>query len=69
MESLKFKTTVKCGGCIQAITPHLNKVDEIKIWNVDLADPDRLLTVEGENLDPSRIITALQQAGYKAELV
>ncbi len=69
MESLKFKTTLKCGGCIQAITPHLNKVSEIKLWNVDLANPDRLLTVEGENLDPSKIVTALQQAGYKAELV
>jgi copper chaperone len=69
MEALKFKTTVKCGGCIQTVTPYLNKLNEIKIWNVDLTTPERTLTVEGENLDPSRIIYAMQQAGYKAELI
>jgi copper chaperone CopZ len=35
-------------------------------WDVDLNDPDRTLTVEGDNLNESRIIELIKKAGYEA---
>jgi len=66
-ETLKFKTNVNCNHCIEKITPYLNENDKIKEWNVDLNDPDRILTVTGENITSDYIKNALLKAGYKAE--
>lgn len=63
---MKFKTNLKCGGCIQAIRPNLERIKEITEWSVDLTSPDRVLTVEGHNLDASKIVGALKAAGYTA---
>jgi len=69
MTTLRFKTNVKCNNCIQTVTPFLTGIKEIKEWNVDLASPERILTVEGIEVMPSDIISALNQAGYKAEQI
>ena len=69
MKNLKFKTNVNCGGCISTITPYLNAIKGINHWSVDTDNPLKILTVETENLAPSEVITALNTAGYKAELV
>jgi copper chaperone len=69
MSTLHFKTNIKCNGCIRTVTPFLSGIKEIKEWSVDLISPERNLTVEGDELDPAAIITALAQAGYKAELL
>ena len=68
MKTLKFKTNIKCGGCIAAVTPHLNKLDGIK-WEVDTANPDKILTVEVENLSPEEVISKIKEAGYTAETI
>lgn len=68
METLKFKTNIKCGGCIAAVTPHLNKLSDIEKWEVDTQNPDKILTVEGKaGIDDQEIIDTLENAGYKAE--
>lgn len=67
METLKFKTNIKCGGCIAAVTPHLNTLPDIIKWNVDTVHPDKILTVEAENLSAQRVITKIKEAGYTAE--
>lgn len=69
MDKLTFKSTIKCGGCIATVTPELNKLEAIQHWEVDLQNPDRLLTVKGENLQPEQIIQTLAAVGYKAELL
>ena len=69
MKNLKFKTNVNCGGCISTITPHLNAIKGINHWSVDTDNPLKILTVETEDLAPSEVITILNKAGYKAELV
>jgi copper chaperone len=66
---LYFKTNIKCNGCIQTVAPFLSRIKEIKEWKVDLASPDRILTIEGTGLDPKVIISALKQANYKAEQI
>lgn len=70
METLKFKTNIKCGGCIAAVTPHLNKLSTIEKWEVDTQNPDKILTVEGkQGIDTDQIIDTLEAAGYKAEKI
>jgi copper chaperone len=69
MATLRFKTDLKCNGCIQKITPFLSKIKTIEEWHVDLNLPDRTLTVEGNDMAAADIISALDQAGYKAEQI
>jgi copper chaperone CopZ len=69
MKTLKFKTNVNCGGCISNVTPYLTSIKEITKWSVDTENPSKILTIESEEIPPSRIINALSAAGYKAELV
>ncbi|MBE9602709.1 heavy-metal-associated domain-containing protein [Pedobacter sp. MC2016-24] len=67
METLKFKTNIKCGGCIATVTPFLNKLPEISKWEVDTNNPDKVLTVEGnDELDAETVIDTLKSAGYVA---
>lgn len=67
METLKFKTNIKCGGCIATVTPYLNKVNEISKWEVDTVNPDKILTVEAENMSSQEIIDKVKEAGFTAE--
>jgi copper chaperone len=63
---MKFKTNIKCGGCIQTVKPFLEGLKEIKNWQVDLSSPDRILSVEGDVAE-EKVIQAIQAAGYRAE--
>ena len=69
MSTYRFKTNLKCGGCIQSVRPYLDGIREIREWSVDLNDPDRLLTVDSDYVDPGKIILAFAAAGYTAEAI
>lgn len=68
MKTLKFKTTINCGGCIAAVSPHFNNLFGINKWQVDTQSPDKVLKIEGDDgLEASEIIEALSRLGHKAE--
>jgi copper chaperone len=67
MKKLQFKTNVKCGACVAAITPELEKIAS-NSWKVDLTHPDRVLTVETE-VAVETVQQALENAGYKGESI
>jgi len=69
MNTLKFKTNIKCGGCVATITPHLNQVKGIISWNVDTTDPLKIMTVETEGINAEEITSVMKTAGYQAELI
>ncbi len=69
MNTFKFKTTIKCGGCIATVTPFLNKIEGISNWSVDTNSPDKILTVETENVSAEEITNTLKSAGYQANLI
>lgn len=69
METLKFKTNINCGGCIKAVTPSLNAEQSIEEWNVNIEDPDKVLTVKGDNLTEETVTNAVKKAGFKAEKI
>jgi copper chaperone len=66
METLQFKTNIKCGGCIVAVTPFLDGDQEIEKWQVDLESADRLLTVQTSH-SANEVSDLLKKAGYNAE--
>lgn len=68
METLKFKTNIKCSGCVGKATPFLNNVVGEDNWEVDVQNPDKILTVIPEDtVKAEEIIKAVQEAGFKAE--
>jgi copper chaperone CopZ len=68
MGKLKFKTTIKCMGCVEQVTPYLNETVGEHNWEVDIKDPGKVLTVKtSDGMKASEIINAVEHAGYKAE--
>ena len=67
MEVLVFKTNLHDSKQISAVTPHINNLQGIARWNVDLDDVDNVLRIESENLCARTVETTLQQAGYICE--
>jgi len=53
---------------VQKVKPFLDGIKEVKTWQVDLASPDRILTIEGE-VTGELIINAITEAGYHAEKI
>jgi copper chaperone CopZ len=70
METLKFRTNIKCSGCIATATPFLNKTAGEHNWEVDIQNPEKVLTVKTDNKDKeAEVIKSLQEAGYTAEKI
>ncbi len=69
MEILKFKTNIKCGGCVAKVTPHLNSVEGIDKWEVDINNPNKILTVNTTKVKADKIKDIVRQAGYSAEML
>ena len=68
METMKFKTTIKCSGCIAKATPFLNEKIGKDNWEVDIENPDKVLTVKkDENITEGEVIKAVQEAGFRVE--
>ena len=67
MVDLKFKTNIKCNGCIASVTPFLNGEKQIQEWKVDLTDPDRILSVKTEGYSAEAVKELVKKAGYNAE--
>lgn len=65
MSVLKFKTNLKCGSCVTAVTPVLNREPTIKRWAVDTVDPDKVLTVEGDGVRPETVKRLVTDAGFE----
>lgn len=67
MRTLKFKTNIKCGGCVAKVAPSLNSEKDILKWQVDTTSIDRILDVETENLNAADITNLLAKAGFEAQ--
>ena len=69
MKTLKFKTTLKCGGCKEKVTPGINNIEAIKEWDVDFGSDDKILTINA-SIDVSKeVINAVEKVGFKIEQI
>lgn len=66
MKTLKFKTTIKCAGCIAIVKPHLDSLEGVSKWAVDTANSDKILTIETQYLTATNIKNTLEKIGYQA---
>ncbi len=69
MTTLKFKTNIKCMGCVSTVTPFLEKLSGIEKWEVDLHNADRILTVESTDVSTAEVESAIREAGYNIEVL
>ncbi len=69
MNTIKFKSNIKCGGCIAAINESMNEMVGENQWEVDLSSENRILTVKTENVTSEEISEKLKNLGYTAEKI
>ncbi|MBW3545268.1 MAG: heavy-metal-associated domain-containing protein [Bacteroidetes bacterium] len=67
MKKIEFKTNIMCGNCVEKVTPFLQKAETVEQWKVDTANKEKVLTVEGDNVNEKEVVQAVQDAGYKIE--
>lgn len=67
--NFKFKTNINCGGCIAAVTPHLDRLDGVIRWEVDTDNKDKILTVVSGGASEQQIIETVQHAGFNIEAI
>lgn len=67
METLQFKTNIKCGGCVAKVTAALNETAGENAWKVDTENPQKILSVSADKgLTAEQIIHAVEQSGFVA---
>lgn len=69
MHRLVFRTTLHCQGCVAAIAPALASIQGLHRWHVELEHPEKLLVVDADSDVTAAVVSALQQRGYRAELL
>lgn len=65
MITRQYKTNLNCGSCVAAIKPLLDGEKAIYHWQVDTASPEKVLTVEGDAINTSRVEELVSRAGFK----
>ncbi|RQO30667.1 hypothetical protein DBR32_08010 [Taibaiella sp. KBW10] len=65
--TFRFKTNIKCNGCVATVQPTLDAEKAITSWAVATTEPDKILTVNSESLSEEEIINLVKLAGFKAE--
>lgn len=69
MKIIKFKTNMNCEGCVAGVAPFLDGSENISSWQVDTENPDKVLSVAGEQIEPGQIKVLVQKAGFEAEVI
>jgi copper chaperone CopZ len=57
-------TNLRCGSCVAAVKPHLDREPGVDRWEVDVVAPDRTLTVDGD-APAEAIKAAVARGGFQ----
>ncbi len=68
MEKMQFKTNINCNNCVRSVTGFINEVEGLQKWEVDIENPDKILTVEGD-FDEAAVVEAVEDAGFDIDKV
>lgn len=69
MQVFKFKTNINCGNCIKRVTPFIEKINGVDKWEVDIDNPDKVLTVETGSATKQDVIDAIRKIGFEIESI
>ncbi len=67
MKTYQFKTNIMCDSCIAKVSPVLNESFGEANWEVDIKNPNKILTVSTDNNNENGVIKAVEKSGYQAE--
>lgn len=66
---LKFKSNIKCAGCIAKVKPHFDEIDELESWDVDIFTPSKILTIKGPEGIEEDVRAAVLAAGFTIDKI
>lgn len=68
MEQIYFVENMKCQGCVSNIRQAVTELVGVESFSADL--PEKLVTVtfDANQIDEKQVLTAIQAAGYQAQL-
>ncbi len=66
---IKFKSNIKCDGCIAKVKPFLDELTDLINWEVDTLTPNKILTVKGTEGIEEQVITSVKAAGYTIDKI
>ena len=67
MKVLTFTSNIACNGCVSKVKPFLDELEGLVKWQVDIEHPQKLLTVESDELSAEQIQEAIAKTGYRLE--
>ncbi|MFA6837912.1 MAG: heavy metal-associated domain-containing protein [Dysgonamonadaceae bacterium] len=69
MKTIQFKTNINCSNCVAKVKPFLDKKEGIQKWEVDIENPDKILTVETDSLMAEDIEKTVKRTGFEASAI
>ncbi len=67
MKILTFTSNIACNGCVSKVKPFLDELEGVIKWEVDIGNPQKILTVQSNELSADQIQEAVIKAGYQLE--
>ena len=67
MKVLTFTSNIACNGCVSKVKPYLDELEGLTKWQGDIENPQKILTVETDELSTEQIQEAVAKAGYRLE--
>jgi hypothetical protein len=62
----RYRTNLRCESCVATIKPYLDRAPGVRRWSADVSGPDKILTLDGDDLSLDRVNSILGPAGYQA---
>lgn len=69
MKNQSFKTNINCSGCVAKVTNRLNETVGKDNWEVDIENPEKILTIHKSDVSTDEIIQAVKSVGFKIEAI
>ena len=69
MTTLRFKTNIESGNCVADVSNFIDRVNNVKNWEVHVANPDKILVVRGNDIKVETVLGAVKSAGFKIEFL
>lgn len=67
MKILTFTSNIACNGCLSKVKPFLDELEGVVKWEVDIENPQKILTVQSSEISADQIQEAVIKAGYQLE--
>ena len=67
MKILTFTSNIACNGCVSKVKPFLDELEGVIKWEVDIGNPQKILTVQSDELSADQIHEVVIKAGYQLE--